>query len=156
MFAAEDRVDGVNYPMWAYMMQHVLVSKGVYNIVKGIDVCFGSEDVGKVEDVSDLTARIAAVKRTITPHICSTKSTKQAWDILAGLYASWNEAKIALLRKELESKIMNEENDTDTFLAGVKDINEKIFFAGEVISNSSLVQSVFDALPDLYQTFAST
>ena len=70
------------------------------------------------------------MKRTITPHICSTKFTLQAWDILVGLYASRNnEAKIALLRKELESKIMHEEDDMDTFLASVKDINEQLISA---------------------------
>ncbi|RYA67844.1 hypothetical protein DD598_26715 [Enterobacter cloacae complex sp. 2DZ2F16B1] len=62
MFAAEDMLDGDNYPTWAYMMQHVLVSKGVWNIVQGIDVRPGSEDVGDVEDVAGLAARIAAVR----------------------------------------------------------------------------------------------
>ncbi|MCO5574388.1 hypothetical protein L7F22_028172 [Adiantum nelumboides] len=97
-----------------------------------------------------------SVKHTITPHIHSTKSAKQTWDIMAGLYASRNKATIALLRKELESKIMNEEDDMDTFLAGVNGINEQVIFVGEVISNSSLVQTILDALPDSYQTFAST
>ncbi|MCO5553899.1 hypothetical protein L7F22_007425 [Adiantum nelumboides] len=149
----------------------------------GIDVRPGTVDVAEVVDIAGPSTRIAAarsilptaeqarwdvkdtqahalialfVKRTITPHICSAKSTKQAWDILAGLYASRNEAKIALLRKELESKIMNEEDDMDTFLAGIKDINEQLISVGEIISDSSLVQTVLDALPDSYQTFAST
>ncbi|MCO5554902.1 hypothetical protein L7F22_008440 [Adiantum nelumboides] len=87
------------------------------------------------------------MKRTITPNIHSIKSAKQAWNILAGLYAGCNEAKIKLLRKELESKIMNEEDDMDTFLAGVKEINEQLIFAGEIISDSSLVQTVLDDLP---------
>ncbi|MCO5571370.1 hypothetical protein L7F22_025108 [Adiantum nelumboides] len=91
-----------------------------------------------------------------TPHICSAKFSKQAWEILAGLYAGCNEAKFALLRKELELKIMNEEDDMETFLAGVKDINEQLICAGEVIPNSSLLQTVLDALPDCYQTIAST
>ncbi|MCO5562978.1 hypothetical protein L7F22_016614 [Adiantum nelumboides] len=114
MFAAEDRLNGDNYPMWAYMMQHVLVSKGVWNIVQGIDVRPGSVDVAEVVDVAGPSTRIAAarsvlptaeqarwdvkdaqahalialsLKRTITPHIHSAKSAKQAWDILTGLYA---------------------------------------------------------------------
>ncbi|MCO5599146.1 hypothetical protein L7F22_053246 [Adiantum nelumboides] len=60
MFAAEDKLDGDNYTMWAYMMQHVLVSKGVRNIVKGIDVRPGSEDVGKIEDVADMATSNAS------------------------------------------------------------------------------------------------
>ncbi|MCO5570319.1 hypothetical protein L7F22_024038 [Adiantum nelumboides] len=84
----------------------------------------------------------------ITPHIRLAKFAKQAWDIFAGLYVGHNEAKIALLRKELKSKIMNEEVDMDTFLASVKDINDQLISAGEVISDSSLVQTILDALPD--------
>ncbi|MCO5547492.1 hypothetical protein L7F22_000942 [Adiantum nelumboides] len=95
------------------MMQHVLVSKGIWNIV-------------------------------------------QALMYILVLRAGRNEANIAVLRKVLESKIMNEEDDMDTFLASVKDINEQLISTGEVISNSSLVQTVLDALPDSYQTFAST
>ncbi|MCO5582506.1 hypothetical protein L7F22_036403 [Adiantum nelumboides] len=156
MFAAEDRLDGDNYPMWAYMMQHVLVSKGVWNIVKGIGVRLGSEDVDKIEDVAGLAAKMAAVRAVLPIAEQAPKSAKHAWDIMASHYAGRNEAKIALLRKELESKIMNEEDDMDTFLAGVKDVNEQLIFVGEVISDSSLVQTVLDALPDSYLTFDST
>ncbi|MCO5554223.1 hypothetical protein L7F22_007751 [Adiantum nelumboides] len=52
MFATEDRLDGDNYPMWAYMMQYVFVSKGIWNIMQGIDVRPGSMDVAKVVDVA--------------------------------------------------------------------------------------------------------
>ncbi|MCO5551592.1 hypothetical protein L7F22_005097 [Adiantum nelumboides] len=113
------------------------------------------EEPKKIPVANQAHALIAlSNKRTTTPHIRSTKSAKQAWDILASHYAGRNEAKIALLHKELESKIMNEEDDMDTFLAGFKDVNEQLIFAGEVISDSSLVQTVLDALPDSYQTFA--
>ncbi|MCO5590715.1 hypothetical protein L7F22_044690 [Adiantum nelumboides] len=140
--------------------------------LQGIDVRPISVDVAKFVDVAGPSTRIAAarsvlptvdqarwdvkdaqahalialsVNQTITPNICSAKSAKQAWDILAGLYAGRNEAKIALLCKELESKIMNEE-DMDTFLACIKDINEQLISTGEIISDSFLVQTVLDAL----------
>ena len=38
MLAAEDKLDGTNYPLWAYMMRHVLVAKGLWNIVQGVDI----------------------------------------------------------------------------------------------------------------------
>jgi len=98
------------------------------------------------------------VECTITPHIHFSKICK------TGLgYSSWslckspNEAKITLLHKELESKIMHEEDEMDTFLASVnKDINEQLISAEVVISDSSLMQTFPDALLDSYQTFAST
>ncbi|MCO5612323.1 hypothetical protein L7F22_066589 [Adiantum nelumboides] len=79
---------------------------------------------------------VLSIKRTITPHIRSTKFAKEAWDILASHYAGRNEAKIALLRKELESNIMNEEDDMDTFLAGVKDVNEHLISAGALFKKT--------------------
>ena len=183
MLSAEDKLDGdSNYPLWAYMMQHVLVSKGVWNIVRGLDVRPGSVDAGSVEDVagSSSSAAVAAVlptveqarwdgkdaqahalialsvKQNITPHIRSAKTAKQAWDTLAHLYAGRNEAKISYLRKELESKVMREEDDMNVFLAEIKVLKEQLISAGEVIPDHSLVQTVLDALPESYQTFAST
>ena len=44
-----------------------------------------------------------SVKRTMIPHIRSVTMAKQAWDVLARLYAGCNEANVAYLRKELES-----------------------------------------------------
>ena len=55
MLAAEDKLDGTNYPLWVYMMRHVLVAKGLWNIMQGYDVCpivvgTSTNDVGVVED----------------------------------------------------------------------------------------------------------
>ena len=32
-FGDEDNLDGVNYPMWSFMIKHVLVAKNLWNIV---------------------------------------------------------------------------------------------------------------------------
>ena len=57
MLAAEHKLDGTNYPLWAYMMRHVLVAKGLWNIVKGVDVLLveGRDAANTVEtcDVED-------------------------------------------------------------------------------------------------------
>ena len=65
MLATEDKLDGTNYPLWAYMMCHVLVAKGLWNIVQQYDVHLvvarmSNDDVGAVEDVvgSSLLARL--------------------------------------------------------------------------------------------------
>ena len=52
MLAVEDKLDGTNYPLWSYMMRHVLVAKGMWNIVVGIDVRLAScaENAGTVVD----------------------------------------------------------------------------------------------------------
>ena len=35
MLSVEDKLDGTNYPMWAYMMKHVLVAKNLWLYVCG-------------------------------------------------------------------------------------------------------------------------
>lgn len=38
MLATADKLHGTNYPVWAYLMRHVLVAKGLWNIVQGDNV----------------------------------------------------------------------------------------------------------------------
>ena len=188
--AAEDKLDGTNYPLWAYMMRHVLVAKGLWNIVQGIDVrpvvvvdAANAAEIGAVEDVAGSSISVApvrappltaeqirwdgkdaqahalialSVKRAIIPHIRSCKTAKDAWDILSTLYQARNEARVAYLRKQIESEHMNEGDSMDSFLTKVKDLKEQLIAADEVLSDSSLVQTVLNGLPDSYQGFAST
>ena len=51
---------------------------------------------------------------------------------------------------------MNEGDSMDSFLTKVKDLKEQLIAAHEVLSDSSLVQTVLNGLPDSYQGFAST
>ena len=51
---------------------------------------------------------------------------------------------------------MNEGDSMDSFLTKIKDLKEQLIFADEVLSDSSLVQTVLNGLSDSYQSFAST
>ena len=83
------------------------------------------------------------MKRSIIPHIRSCKTVKEAWDVLANLYQVRNEARVAYLRKQLETEHMNEGDSMDAFLTKIKDLG-------------SLVKIALDGLPDSYHSFAST
>ena len=66
MLSAEDKLDGdINYPLWAYMMQHVLVLKGVWNIVQGFHERPVSANPGTVEDVAGSSSSVVA--RAVLP-----------------------------------------------------------------------------------------
>lgn len=74
MLAAEDKLDGTNYPLWAYMMRHVLVAKGLWNIVQGVDVrptvgrdAANAAETGDIEDVAGSSA--AATVRAPPPTV---------------------------------------------------------------------------------------
>ena len=72
MLAAEDKLDGTNYPLWAYMMRHVLVAQGLWNIVQGVDVrptvgrdAANAAKTGDIEDVAG--SSVAATVRAPPP-----------------------------------------------------------------------------------------
>ena len=65
MLAAEDKLDGKNYPLWSYMMRHVLVAKALWNVVIGVEVHPASREesagsAGTVEDDSGASSSRAA------------------------------------------------------------------------------------------------
>ena len=51
---------------------------------------------------------------------------------------------------------MNEGDSMDTFLTKIKDFKEQLSYVDEVLSDSSLVQTVLNGLPNSYRSFAST
>ena len=67
MLQAEDKLDGTNYPMWSYMMKHVLVAKQLWNIVVDVDRC----PVGHSTSQSTVTDRGSSSNTMAT----STSST---------------------------------------------------------------------------------
>ena len=79
------------------------------------------------------------MKHSIIPHIHSCKTTKEAWDVLANLYQAQNEACVAYLHKQLESKHMNEGYSMDVFLTKIKDLKEWLVSTDEIILDNSLV-----------------
>ena len=87
---------------------------------------------------------------SIIPNIRSCKIAKEAWDVLTNLYQAHNEARAAYSCKQLESKHMNKGYSMEEFLTKIKDLNEQLVFADEIIADSLLVQVVLDGLPDSY------
>ena len=52
------------------MRHHVLVSKGFWNIVQGIDVHLGSVDFGTIEDVAGTSTSSVATILPTAKHVC--------------------------------------------------------------------------------------
>ena len=67
MLAAENKLNKKNYPLWSYMMRHVLVEQELCNVVIGVEVPPPSREkfAGNVEDdlgaSSSMTALIVVL-----------------------------------------------------------------------------------------------
>ena len=62
------------------------------------------------------------IKRSITPHIRSCKTSKQAWDVLKTMFQSKNNAQISFLKKELDNVRMSEGDSMVDHLTKVQDL----------------------------------
>ena len=73
MLAAEDKLDGTNYSLWEYMMRHVLLAKGLWNIVAGIEFQPPSRQDRDafVEDGTDGSCR------DVAPPVAETPATQE-------------------------------------------------------------------------------
>ena len=125
--AIDNKLDGTNYPLWDYMICHVLVAKELWNVVQAVGkrhvvVNTNVDGTDFVDHPTHAHASISVVpnaeqlcwdgrdaqahalialfvKRAIIPHIRSCKTTKDVWDTLTTLYQARNEARVAYLRK---------------------------------------------------------
>ena len=78
MLAVEDMLDGKTYPLWSYMMRHVLVAKGLWNIVAGIDVrpASGAKNAGIVVDEAGTSTTSTTQVQVIEP----PTQNQRRWD----------------------------------------------------------------------------
>ncbi|MCO5551694.1 hypothetical protein L7F22_005198 [Adiantum nelumboides] len=129
MLSAEDKLDGTNYSMWAYMMKHVLAAKNLWLYVCG-------------EESQPLNASIVSSQASGS----SDGGT---------VYADSSQA-VAFLRKKLDDECMSEGESMDAFLTRIKDLREQVINIDEIISDASLTSTILCGLPDAYQSFATT
>ena len=79
MFVVEDKLDRTKYPLWAYMMRHVLVVKRLWNVVQGVEKRpvvenTNADGTDSVEDVDHPTHAHVAI--SVVPN-----AEQLCWDV---------------------------------------------------------------------------
>lgn len=97
-----------------------------------------------------------SVERDIIPTIRSCKTARDAWDNLANLYQVRNGARVAYLKRKLKTLPMLDGDSMDDYLTKVKDLREQLVSVDEIIPDASLVSTVLQAIPDMYQNVSTT
>lgn len=187
LLSVENKLDGSsNYPLWSYMMNHILVAHGFSKIVEGSEPRPGSRVTSDMdEDSTSITGRrgipapppapttdaqqkwderdakahamiALSLKVALIPHIRSCKSAKEAWDTLANLYQVRNEARVAYLKRQLDHLVMHEGETMDSFITKLKDLREQLISLGEDMTDGSMVTVILNGIPESYQALAST
>ena len=88
------KLDGKSYVNWKFNMTTILVAYSLWMIVKGDDtkpiIVASIPDWDRREMKAKVVLRMS-VKDNIIPHIRDSKTPKETWDVLKGLYETSNE-----------------------------------------------------------------
>lgn len=181
-FTSEDRLDGTNYSLWSFMVKNVLVGKGLWDYVSGDEVRPGNvvpvtpprgEGRGAhaiagpaaptaeqkrwdTRDAQAMSVIALTIKRSITPHIRSCKTSNLAWEILQEMFGSKNAARVEYLKKQLDKLEMQEGDNMVEHLTKIKDLREELLNIDEVIPDKDVISKTLNSLPPSYLTFQTS
>ena len=97
-----------------------------------------------------------SVKDNIIPHIKNSKTSKDTWDKLKGLYETYDSNRILFLKTKLLSIKMDVNGTMNKYLSCIKDFRYNLGDMGEEVSSADLVSITLKVLLPDYKIFIST
>ncbi|KAI5054075.1 hypothetical protein GOP47_0031033, partial [Adiantum capillus-veneris] len=90
------------------------------------------------KDAQAMDVIALTIKRTITPHIRSCRTSEDAWNTLQAMFGGRNAARIEFLKKQLDKIQMDEGDDIVEHLTKIRDLKEQLLSIDEVIPEKDL------------------
>ena len=96
-----------------------------------------------------------SVKDNIIPHIRNSKTSKDTWDKLKGLYERSDSNRVLFLNTKLLSIKMNVNETMNKYLSRIKDFRDNLGDIGEEVFSTDLVSITLKGLLLDYKIFIS-
>jgi galactitol-specific phosphotransferase system IIB component len=139
-----EQLDVDNYGTWSVRMRYLLLHKGLWTSV--------TEDEPR-DDGADQKA-LALIGLSVKDHHLSTlaecKTSKEAWDALAGVYKAKSNAKRLQLKRELNALKKDPAEPLTKYVGRAKDIRDQLRAAGYAVKDEEVALSTLAGLPDEY------
>ncbi|XP_021979424.1 uncharacterized protein LOC110875535 [Helianthus annuus] len=145
-----------NYPVWAVKVKAIMDANGVWETVE--PRALGAEpDEKKAKQA--LAFLFQAIPEEMVLQMASYTYPKQVWDGLKTRYLGVDRvraARLATLRRELETMRMKEGEAVDDFVVKLNDIASKVRSLGYELEEVDLVKRLLDSMPKpFFQLVAS-
>ena len=152
-----EKLDGSNWNTWKFQMKHLLMAKGLWNLVDGSEV-LASEATAAL-----FQSRLHKVFSTIVLAMDSAQlylvtlceEPKQAWNALKNHFERETLANKLLLKKQYFRSEMKEGTSVDQHLKHMKDITDKLVAIGAPISEEDQVVTLLGSLPRSFATLVT-
>jgi hypothetical protein len=138
------QLDGSNWPTWKFQMKHLLLTKGLWNVVDGTEV---------LADDATAAARAEFVKRSQRGYstivlaigtselylLTSSEHPKEAWDALRKHFERDTIANKLFLKKQYFRTEMKEGTSVEKHLKHMKELTDRLAAIGAPISEEDQV-----------------
>ena len=144
-----EKLNGANYGAWKFKMKLLLIQKGYWEVV-----C-GSKDSEKIDQQALAVIGLSVCDEQIV-HIDGSKTSKEAWDSLAGVYENSGTANKMHLQEQLMTTKMNEGTSAKAHIENLRRIVGKLATLGVKVSEDQYVLTLLRSLPGSYESLVVT
>ena len=88
--------------------------------------------------------------------IAPLRIAKECFDALANLYEKKSPTQRRALKKQLRSLKMEKDETIATFFSKISQIRHQLMAIRDKVEDDDLVQTIFDALPESWETFLTS
>ena len=141
MLNAEDKLDGTNYPMWAYMMRHVLIAKSYWTLssdLRNVQLQVLQTLPPLQEQLMQIMLQPLSLNNPLLHNFSGI--VRMVKPILLSHCQSNITLfhRVAMLKWQLEETKMQEGDSMDAFFTKIKDFMKQLLNIDEVISDKQL------------------
>ncbi|GKA64327.1 anticodon-binding aminoacyl-tRNA synthetase, class 1a, partial [Tanacetum coccineum] len=146
----------VNYPVWSVKVKSIMDAYGLWGTVEPRGL---GEEPDEKKSKQALAFLFQAIPEDMVLQMASYTDPKQVWDGLKTRFLGVDRvrtARLATLRKELETMRMKEGETVDDFVAKLNGIASKVRSLGYELEEVDLVKRLLDSMPKpFFQIVAS-
>ena len=155
-----EKLDGSNWNTWKFQMKHLLMVKGLWNLVDGSEV-LASEATAAAAALFQsrlhkaFSTIVLAMDSAQLYLVTSCEEPTQAWNALKNHFEQETLANKLLLKKQYFHSKMKEGTLVDQHLKHMKDITDKLAAIGVPISEEDQVVALLGSLPRSFVTLVT-
>ncbi|EKM57314.1 uncharacterized protein PHACADRAFT_194873 [Phanerochaete carnosa HHB-10118-sp] len=146
-----------NFVPWTVRMEDILDDMDYWPIVKGElkKPENDKEDKWTKKDHKTLTQIHLCVSEAMIPYIMSTKTSKDAWDMLQAMFKVSGPIAAVLIRWKLFRYMMEEGSNVEEQICTLRGYQEQLVALDSAVSDKDFAFVLLTALPDSWDPFVS-
>ena len=139
-----------NYASWSTRMRFLLISKGLWTAIEPVEGEAVNPGAAKALALIGLS-----VEDQYLPTVNECDTAKAAWDALASIYKSRSNARVLILKRQLNSITLQDSEPLIKYIGRAQALRDQLAAIGQSVDESDVVLAVLNGLPRQYNTLVT-